>query len=159
MHRLGPAILAGLVSAALLTACGFGADQPTGRVGEVLAAGDYHLTVTRMENPAERPDRFTNPKAGNRFVKFHVKVDNRGQQFLPIASNYFVLKDSGGVENTAMPGVPSDTGLRPQAIKPGESLEADLFFEMASNLSPSQLVLAPSNIVGWRTRITVNLPG
>jgi hypothetical protein len=138
------------------TACGFGADQPTGRVGETIAAGDYQLTVTNVENPAERPDRFTNPKPGNKFVKLHVRINNGGQLYLPVAANYFTLKDSAGIDNTALPNAPSDGALRPQSIGPGQSVEADMYFEMAANLSPTQLVLAPQ-VVGWRTRITVTL--
>ncbi|HZT06979.1 MAG TPA: DUF4352 domain-containing protein [Chloroflexota bacterium] len=145
-----------LLAGAVFASCGFGADQPTGRVGETLTAGDYQLTVSTVENPADRPDRFTNPKPGNRFVKVHVVVANAGSQHLPFAANYFSLRDSGGIDNPAMPNVPSDNPPRPSSIAPGQQTEHDLYFEMAANLSPTQLVFAPS-VVGWRTRITVNL--
>lgn len=150
------ALMLVLASAALLPACGFGADQPTGRLGETISAGDYQLTVTNFENPAERPDRFTSPKAGNRFVKVHVKVANNGPHHLPVAANYFALKDSAGIENPALSGGSSDWALRPTSLGPGQNVEADLWFEMAANLSPTELVFAPQ-IVGWRTRIVVKL--
>jgi hypothetical protein len=150
------ALFAVLASMVLAAACGFGADQPTGRVNDTLTAGDYQLTAT-LENPAERPDRFTNPKAGNRFVKVHVRVVNTGPNHLPVASNYFTLRDSGGIDNPALSGGSSDWALRPTSLAPGQNIEADLYFEMAANLSPTQFVFAPTNIVGWRTRVTVNL--
>jgi hypothetical protein len=140
----------------LVSACGFGADQPTGRVGETIKAGDYQLTLSQVDASADRPDRFTNSKPGNKFVKAHVKVENTGSQHLPVASNYFSLRDSGGIDNPALSGVPSDTGLKATSIGPGQSFESDMYFEMAANLSPVQIVLAPV-VVGWRTRIAVNL--
>ena len=151
------ALVAMLVSTVLATGCGFGADQPTGRLGENLTAGEYQVTATNLENPAERPDRFTNPKAGNRFVKVHVRVSNSGPNHLPVATNYFYLRDSGGIDNTAISGGSSDWALRPTSLGPGQHVEANLYFEMAANLSPNQFVFAPTNIVGWRTRATVNL--
>src|SRR5579864_9428234 len=45
------------------------ADQPTGKVGEPIQAGDYELTVTNLDAHASSPDRFTNPKPGNVLVK------------------------------------------------------------------------------------------
>ena len=156
--RLGYALalIAAVSLPLLVSACGFGADQPTGRLGETLTAGDYQVIATGLENPADRPDRFTNPKAGNRFVKLHVTVTNTGSQHLPVASNYFSLKDSGGTDNPAMAGVPSDTGLKATSVGPGQHLDTDLYFEMAGNVSPTQLIFAPI-VVGWRTRVTFNL--
>jgi hypothetical protein len=140
----------------VVTACGFGSDQVTGRIGQTISAGDYQLTVSHMDNPAERPDRFTNPKPGNRFVRFDVVVADQGSQHLPVAAGHFTLQDSGGIDNPAMPGIPTDTGLRQTSLAPGQTLQTVLFFEMAANLQPTQLVFAPA-VVGWRTRITVDL--
>lgn len=148
-----------VASLVLEAACGFGADQPTGRPGDTLTAGEYQMVATIPDHPPTQPDRFTNPKAGNKLVTYHVKLTNVGQDHLPIASNYFTLHDSGGIDNPALSGGSSDWALRPGSIAPGQSQEADLWFEMAANLSPTQLVFAPTNIVGWRTRITVNLTG
>ncbi len=150
-------LLAGVAFVAVgLGGCGFGKDQVTGNIGETLTAGDYQLLVSGVENPAERPDRFTNPKIGNRFVKVALTVTNVGNQYLPVAASHFTLQDSGGIDNPAMPGVPSDTGLRATSLAPGQKLDTQLYFEMAANLQPVQLVFAPQ-VVGWRTRITVNL--
>jgi len=137
-----------------ITACG--ADQVTGRIGETLVAGDYELTVQTMENPAAPPDRFTNPKPGNRFVKFDFAMANRGNQHLPVAPGYFVMKDTGGIDNTPREGISSDGVLRPTSLAPGQRLQSSLYFEMAANQSPSELVFAPG-VVGWRTKITVIL--
>lgn len=149
---------AGAIGLALIlfAACGFGSDQVSGRIGQPVAAGDYELTVTKMENPAERPDRFTNPKPGNRFVKFEVTVGNVGSQHLPVAAGHFTLRDTGGIDNPAMPGIPSDTGLRQDSLSPGRRIQTVMFFEMAANQQPAQLVFAPA-VVGWRTRIAVDL--
>ena len=131
-----------------------------GKVGETLTAGDYEVVIASMDPHAERPDRFTNPKAGNQFVKFEVTVTNRGAQHLPLAAGYFTLKDSGGVDNSALPGVPSDKGIKLTSLNPagqnGSSLSFPLYFEMASNLAPRELVFAPF-VVGWRTRVTIDL--
>jgi hypothetical protein len=143
-----------LLIALSLTACG--ADQVTGRVGETLVAGDYELTVQTMENPANPPDRFTNPKPGNRFVKFDFAMANRGNQHLPVAPAYFVMKDTGGIDNTPREGISSDGVLRATSLAPGQRLQSSLYFEMAANQSPSELVFAPG-VVGWRTKITVLL--
>lgn len=144
------------VLAAPLAGCGFGRDQVSGRLGETLTAGDYQLTVTAMENPAERPDRFTNPKIGNRFVKFDLTVANVGQQHLPVAAAYFTLRDSGGIDNPPRTDISSERVLRMTSLAPGQRIETSLYFEMAANLSPTQLIFAPG-VVGWRTRIEVNL--
>jgi len=138
----------------LLSACG---QEVTGAVGSAVASGDYQLTVTGIENPAQPPDRFTNPKPGNRFVKADVTVENVGQQHLPVAAGSFVLRDSGGIDNAAQPGIPSDRGLRQASIGPGQRWQGPLYFEMAANLQPRQLVFAPS-VVGWRTKIIVETP-
>lgn len=138
----------------LLTACG---QQVTGSVGTPTVAGDYQLTATDLENPAPPPDRFTNPKPGNRFVKVDVTVENVGQQHLPVAANYLVLHDSGGIDNPALPGIPTDRGLRQASIGPGQRWQGVLYFEMAANLHPQQLIFAPA-VVGWRTKIVVELP-
>jgi hypothetical protein len=143
-----------LVMLAVLAGC-----QPvegTGRPGDTITAGDYQLTATNLENPAASPDRFTNPKTGYRFVKLEVTVTNRGQQHLPMAAAHFSLLDSGGVENPALRGVPTDTGLKETSLGPGQHLTVPMYFEMASNLSPSQLVFAPK-VVGWNTRLVVQL--
>ena len=132
--------------------------EATGTLGETIQAGDYQLTATDLENPAQPPDRFTNPKAGNRFVKIDVSVENTGQQHLPVAASYFTLKDSGGIDNPAVPGVPTDRGLRTTSIGTGQRTQAVLYFEMAANQHPQAVVFAPA-IVGQRTRITVTLPG
>src|SRR4051812_45804542 len=133
------ALIAALAFVALVPACGFGADQPTGRLGETLTAGDYQLVASNLEVGAGGPDRFTNPKAGNRFVKLHVTVTNlsSGAQHLPIAPNYFTVKDSAVIDNPALPGGSSDWALRPQSLPPGQHIETDLWFEVAANLSPS----------------------
>ncbi len=148
-----------VVGALLITfgGCG-GADQVTGPLGVPLAAGDYQLTASNMENPAAPPDRFTNPKPGNRFVKFDVMVSNLGSQHLPVQAAYFTMRDTGGIDNPAMRGVPTDTGLRETSLAPGQTLSTVLYFEMAANQSPAQLIFAPG-VVGWRTRITVQLQG
>ena len=139
----------------LLTGCG---EQATGTLGSAITAGDYRLTASDFENPAQPPDRFTNPRPGNRFLKVDVTVENTGQQHLPVAANYFMVRDSGGIDNPALPGVPSDRGLRATSIGPGQRTQAALYFEMAANLRPEALVFAPA-IVGQRTSITVALPG
>ena len=41
---------------------------------------------------------------------------NTGSQHLPVAANFFSLKDSAGIENSALPNVPSDTGLRATSL-------------------------------------------
>jgi hypothetical protein len=150
-----------MLACVALAGCGFGRDQVTGRIGETLTAGDYQLTVTSMENPAERPDRFTNPKVGSRFVKFDITMKNVGQQHLPVAAAHFTLRATSPdgretVDNPATPGIPTDRGLRMTSLSPGQTLDTVLYFEMPANLNPSQLVFAPS-VVGWRTRIEVNL--
>jgi hypothetical protein len=139
----------------LLTACG---QQVTGSLGAQIVAGDYQLTATDLENPGAPPDRFTNPKPGNRFVKLDVTVENVGQQHLPVAANYFVIHDSGGLDNPALPGIPTDRGLRQASIGPGQRWQGVLYFEMAANVHPQQLIFAPA-VVGWRTKIMVELPG
>jgi hypothetical protein len=145
----------------LWAGCGFGRDQVSGGIGDTLVAGDYALTVTKMENPAERPDRFTNPKVGNRFVKFNLTVGNRGQQHLPVAAANFTLRASSpdGRETVDVPArtdISSEGVLRMATLSPGQNLDTSLYFEMPANLNPSQLVFSPS-VLGWRTRIEVNL--
>jgi len=144
--------------ALLASVAGGGGQQATGNVGEPISAGEYTLTATDLENPAQPPDRFTNPKPGNRFVRINVSVETTGQQHLPVAASYFTLLDSGGIENPALPGVPSDTGLKATSIGPGQRVQAVLYFEMAANLQPKAVIFAPA-IVGQRTKITVTLPG
>ena len=143
------------VSAAALASCR--PDHASGGLGAPITAGDYQLIVANMENPAPSPDRFTNPKPGNRFVKFDVTVRNLGRQHLPLAAGHFTLRDSGGIDNLARPDIPSDTGLRQTSVAPGQLRQAPLYFEMAANQRPVQLVFAP-NAVGWNTRIAVDLP-
>ena len=133
------------------------AGEVTGNLGSPVAAGDYQLTATDFENPAQPPDRFTNPKAGNRFVKMNVLVENTGQQHLPLAASHFTLRDSGGIDNPAVPGIPSDRGLRQTSIAPGQRFQGPLYFEMAANQRPSQMIFAPA-AVGWRTKIVTELP-
>jgi hypothetical protein len=151
------ALVAVLASVALATACGFGADQPTGRVGETLNAGDYQVTATSFENDPARPDRFTNPRSGYKFVKVHVRVMNTGPNHLPVAANYFFVKDTAGQDTPAKEGGSSDWALRPTSLGPGQNVEADLYFEVAGNVSAREFIFAPTNIVGWRTRVTVTL--
>ena len=135
---------------------GCSADHVTGKLGTAVRAGDFQLTAASMTNPADPPDRFTNPKIGNRFVKFDVTIDNLGDQHLPVQAAYFKLIDSGGIENPAMRGIPTDTGLKETSVGPGQHLQVPMYFEMAANLTPVQLVLAPA-VVGWSTRISVDL--
>jgi hypothetical protein len=144
-----------LVTAFLISACS-GADQVRGRVGDNIVAGDYHVTVNSMENPGPAPDRFTNPKPGNRFVKFDVTVSNSGQQHLPVASSHFTMRDSGSIDNSAMFGIPTDGGLRVLSLSPGQEARTTIYFEMAANQHPTELVFSPA-VVGWRTRISVDL--
>src|SRR6266540_2631173 len=89
----------GLVLALATLLAGCAGDQGSGKVGEPIKAGDYLLTVTAFENSAQGPDRFTNPKPGNRLVKFDVAVTNQGGLVLPVWASYFKLKDSAGIEN------------------------------------------------------------
>jgi len=147
-------VLVSLLGLAVLAGCR--ADQVSGRIGETITAGDYQLTARNMDNPAERPDRFTSPKPGNRFVKFEITVANLGNQHLPVQAGYFTMRDTGGIDNPAMRGIPTDSGLRETSLAPGQSLQTVLYFEMAANQSPAELVFAPA-VVGWRTRISVDL--
>jgi len=147
--------LAIFLASALLSACS--GQEVTGTLGSPVTAGDYVLTATDFENPGQPPDRFTNPKPGNRFVKVNVGIDNTGQQHLPIAANYFTVRDSGGIDNPALPGIPSDRGIRQASVGPGQHFDGVLYFEMAANLQPQRLVFAPA-VVGWRTRVVVTLP-
>jgi len=155
VSRLTFLALSMVLVAPILSACG--QDVVTGSLGSTVKAGDYQLIATDLENPAQPPDRFTNPKPGNRFVKLDVSVENLGQQHLPLAANYFSLHDSGGIDNPAIPGIPSDRGLRQRSIAPGERFQATLYFEMAANLAPQQVVFAP-NVIGWRTKVNMELP-
>jgi hypothetical protein len=139
----------------LAAACS-GADQASGQVGETITAGDYQVTVKSMENPAERPDRFTNPKIGNRFVKFEVTVANNGAQHLPVFGSHFTLRDTGGIDNPPRTDISGDRILKQASLGPGQRTEAVLYFEMAASERPAQLVFAPG-VVGWRTRVSVNL--
>lgn len=141
-----------------LTLVGCTADQATGRVGESIVAGDYELTITSVENPAQPPDRFTNPKPGNRLVKAEFSVKNRGGLHLPVWANYFSLRDSGGVDNLARTDISGDQYLRQRNVPPGGTTQATLYFEMAANQRPERLVFDP-DIVGWRTQIAVQLAG
>jgi hypothetical protein len=140
---------------ALLAACGGG--KGSGTVGQPIPAGDYQLTATQLANPAESPDRFTNPKPGNRFVKVDVTVENLGSLHLPVAPSAFTMRDSGGIDNPARTDIATDQWRRQPSIAPGQRFQGSLYFEMAANQRPDQLVFAPA-IVGWRTNITVNLP-
>jgi len=143
----------------MFASCG-GADQVSGPLGSTITAGDYQLTVANMEDHAQPPDRFTNPKPGNRFVKFDLTVNNQGNQHLPVQAAHFTLRDTGGIDYPPMRGVPTDTGLRETSLAPGQHVTTILYFEMsgAANQRPAQLIFAPA-VVGWRTRITVELPG
>ena len=137
---------------------GCSADQAAGKVGEPLAAGDYVLTVTAVDASAQGPDRFTNPKPGNRFVKVDINVSNQGGLILPVWASYFSLKDSGGVDNAVRTDVSGDQYLKQRTVPPGGATQATIFIEMASNLRAEQLVFAPQ-ILGWHTRIAVNVAG
>jgi hypothetical protein len=128
----------------------------TGHVGETLTAGDYQLLVSNMENPAQPPDRFTNPKPGNRFVKFDFTVTNIGNQHLPVWANYFTMRDTGGIDYKPREGITSENVLKQTSLAPGQHVQASLYFEMAANQSPTELVFEPQ-VVGWRIRITVDL--
>jgi len=143
-----------LLATAIFTGCGN--DQATGHVGETVAAGDYQLLVTNMDNPAQPPDRFTNPKPGNRFVKFDFTVTNLGNQHLPVAASYFTLRDTANIDYPPREGITSDTVLKQTSLSPGQRVQASLYFEMAANQSPAQLIFAPG-VLGWRTRITIDL--
>jgi hypothetical protein len=155
--RIGRAsALLTLVLLACLILAGCQPVEGTGRIGETVTAGDYQLLVSKMENPAASPDRFTNPKAGYRFVKLDITVTNTGKQHLPLAASHFTLVDTGGIENPALRGVPTDTGLRETSLGPGQHLSVPMYFEMASNESPVRLVFAPK-VVGWNTRLVVQL--
>ncbi|MPZ15976.1 MAG: DUF4352 domain-containing protein [Chloroflexi bacterium] len=139
-----------------LAACGPRPDQVAGLLGQPIQGGDYQLTVPSMNNPADPPDRFTNPTPGNRFVQFDVTVANRGGLHLPIAPGYFRLVDSGGLEYAPAPNIPSDDPLRQTSVAPGEDTTAVLYFEMAANQQPVQLEFVPA-VFGWTTRIVVQL--
>lgn len=141
-----------------LVFAGCSADQAAGRVGEALYAGDYVLTVTAVDTSAQGPDRFTNPKPGNRFVKFDINVSNQGGLILPVWASYFTLKDSGGVDNQVRTDVSGEQYLKQRTVPPGGSTQATIFIEMASNLRAEQLVFAPQ-VTGWRTRVAVNVGG
>ena len=131
--------------------------EGAGRLGETVTAGDYQLRAAEnLENPAASPDRFTNPKTGYRFVKLDVTVVNTGSQHLPLAASHFTLVDTGGIENPAMRGIPTDTGLRETSLGPGQQLTVPVYFEMASNQAPVRLVFGPK-VVGWNTRLVVQL--
>lgn len=147
--------LLSLAVLAVLMACS-ASDQPTGRLGESIVAGDYQLAVTSMENPAERPDRFTSPKPGNRFVKFEVTATNRGQKHLPVFASHFAMRDTGGIDNPVRTDLSGDRILKQTSLAPGQKTDGILYFEMAANQSPAELVFSPA-VVGWRTRITVDL--
>ena len=60
------------------------------------------------------------------------------------------------IDNPAMRGVPTDSGLRETSLPPGKDLSFPMYFEMASNQRPVQLIFEP-RVVGWNTRIIVNL--
>jgi hypothetical protein len=60
------------------------------------------------------------------------------------------------VDNPARSDISSDRVLRTATLSPGQKLDTSLYFEMPANLDTSQLVFAPV-VVGWRTRIEVNL--
>ena len=152
-----PALAAsGVLLALAMSACG--ADQVAGRPGDAITAGDYVLTVTAVENPASPPDRFTNPKPGNRFVKFDFTMGNRGGLLLPVWAGYFTLRSSGGATSPVRTDVSGDQYLRQRVVQPGGSTQATIYIEMAANERPEQLVFAPT-ILGWRTQIAVNLTG
>jgi hypothetical protein len=146
---------AAVIAAALLGGCGGG--QGSGTIGQPIAAGDYQLTAAQPINPAEPPDRFTNPKPGNRFVKVDVNIENLGQLHLPISPAHFTLRDSGGIDNPARSDIASDQWRRQPSIAPGQRFQGSLYFEMAANQRPDHLVFAPQ-VVGWRTLIDVILP-
>ena len=101
-------------------------------------------------------DPFTNPATGYRFVKVDVTVTNTGKQHLPMAASHFILVDTGGVQNPAKRGVPTDTGLKETSLGPGQHLTVPMYFEMASTQSPVRIVFAPQ-VVGWTPRLVVQL--
>lgn len=145
-----------LVGVLLLVGCAN--DQSSGRVGEPIGAGDYQLTITNVENPANPPDRFTNPRPGNRLVKVDFSVNNRGGLHLPLWASYFSLRDSGGVDNPARTDISGEQYLRQRTVPPGGSAQSTLYFEMAANQRPERLVFDPE-IIGWRTQVSVQLSG
>lgn len=150
-------LLPSLLVLASIALAGCSADQTTGRVGEPVRAGDYELTVTNVESPAERPDRFTNPKPGNRLVKLDFVMTNRGALHLPVWASYFALHDSGGTDNSVRTDVSGDQYLTKQRdVPPGGSTQGTIYFEMAANEKAESAVFAPA-LLGWRTRITVQL--
>lgn len=138
---------------------GCGGDQPAGRVGETIIAGDYQVTVSKIENPAERPDRFTNPKPAHHFVKFDVKVTNTGSQHLPVWASHFSMQATSAKDSLVYAprsDISGDTILKQASLSPGQSIERVMYFDVDPNLTPAQLVFSPG-VVGWRTRVTVNL--
>ncbi|MBI4213989.1 MAG: DUF4352 domain-containing protein [Chloroflexi bacterium] len=154
-NRLGRLPLgAALLLSVILSACA--SNQGTGGVGQPITAGDYVLTVTAMDNPAQSPDRFTNPKTGNRFVKFDFTMSNRGNLVLPVWASYFTLRSSGGSDNRVRTDVSGEQYLKQRVVQPGGSTQATIYFEMAANERPERLIFAPA-IAGWRTEIAVNL--
>jgi len=147
---------AAIVATILLLGCVRGGDQVGGSIGQSITAGDYQLTVTSMQNPAQPPDRFTNPKAGDRFVEFDILVNNLGQQHLPVAASYFTLRDTGGLDYQPRTDISSDQVLKQTTLAPGQHVQAQLYVEMAANQQPVDLSFSPA-VVGWHTKIDVAL--
>ncbi|MEA2641842.1 MAG: hypothetical protein QOF51_3236, partial [Chloroflexota bacterium] len=100
------------------------------------------------------PDRFTNPKPGDRFVEFDVSVSNLGQQHLPVAAGYFTLRDSAGLEYRPRTDISKDEVLKQVTLAPGQHYNGQLYVEIAANQQPANLVFSPG-VVGWSTRIDV----
>jgi hypothetical protein len=132
-------------------------DRASGSVGQPITAGGYVLTVQAVDPSAAGPDRFTNPKPGNRLVKVDFTMENRDGLILPVWASYFSIKDSAGIDNPVRTDVSGDQYLKQRFVPPGGSTQATIYVEVASNLRAQHLVFDP-DVLGWTTRIEVALP-
>lgn len=112
------------------TSAGKGANVGQYSTGGSATSKELAMTLTTISDPYTSPNQFTQPKAGNRFVVYHVTakdVDTR-----PHTVNEFSFKlktDDNHVYDPSIV-VTSDTGFKAFNLSTGEITEGDVAFEV-----------------------------
>jgi len=117
------------------------------KIGDIVKVGDYTFTLNNFTDNVASGNQFIAPKAGNRFIKVNLTIENNSKEKTTISSLLqMYLKDGEGTkyQQTFLPSQKQVDG----ELLAGDKIKGDLVYEVPKTASDFKFYYNASWLTG-----------
>lgn len=121
------------------------------KVGDTISVNNQELTVTNVQRNYK--PKYGNAKDGQEYVKVTLKLENKSDQSIHIASPFKIQDSNGTIEGDHVEGWSMDDYFNSSEIAPNGSKTGSVLFEVPKGDSNLTLIYEPNALSNQRIKV------